>query len=50
VHDELIVECNKDDAEKVAAILETEMQNAADLSVKLTADAGFGKNWLESKK
>ncbi len=50
VHDELIVECYEKDAEAVCKILETEMQNAADLSVKLTAEAGFGKNWLESKQ
>jgi DNA polymerase-1 len=50
VHDELIVECNENDAKKVCEILETEMQNAVTLSVKLTADANFGKNWLESKK
>ncbi len=50
VHDELIVECNEADAQKVAEIVEREMQNAADLSVQLTADAGWGKNWLESKK
>ncbi len=50
VHDELIVECNESAAEAVCKILETEMQNAADMSVTLTADAGFGKNWLESKK
>ncbi len=50
VHDELIVECNEADAQKVATLLETEMQNAADLRVTLTADALYGKNWLESKQ
>ena len=50
VHDELIVECNEADALKVSKLLETEMQNAASLSVTLTADAGYGKNWLESKQ
>ena len=49
VHDELIVECEEKDANTVQEILTTEMQNAADLSVTLTADANFGKNWLESK-
>ena len=49
VHDELIVECEEKDANTVCNILATEMQNAADLSVTLTADANFGKNWLESK-
>lgn len=50
VHDELIVECIESDAGAVCKILETEMQNAASMRVRLTADAGFGKNWLESKK
>lgn len=50
VHDELIVECEEKDAKAVCEILETEMQNAADLKVKLVADANFGKNWLESKQ
>ncbi|MBQ4120033.1 MAG: DNA polymerase I [Clostridia bacterium] len=50
VHDELIVECNEADAQKVSRLLETEMQNAASLRVTLTSDAGYGKNWLESKQ
>ncbi|MBE6786988.1 MAG: DNA polymerase I [Ruminococcaceae bacterium] len=49
VHDELIVECKSEDAQKVSQILQTEMQNAANLKVTLTADANYGKNWLESK-
>lgn len=49
VHDELIVECESLDADRVCKILSEEMENAASLSVKLTADANFGKNWLEAK-
>ena len=49
VHDELIVECDKKDAETVSGILKTEMENAVQLSVNLIADAHFGKTWLESK-
>lgn len=49
VHDELIVECDENDATKVCEILKTEMQNAVNLAVKLTADVNYGKNWLESK-
>ena len=49
VHDELIVECDKGDAERVCALLENEMENASDLAVKLTADAHYGKTWLEAK-
>ncbi len=49
VHDELIVECFENDADKVCSILKCEMEAAADLAVTLTADAAYGKNWLESK-
>ena len=49
VHDELIVECDEKDAEKVSQILSREMQNAADLKVKLSAEASFGESWYEAK-
>lgn len=49
VHDELIVECDEKDSERVCRILETEMENAASLAVRLTAEAHFGKTWLEAK-
>ncbi len=49
VHDELIVESPEDEAEKAAALLKDEMQNAVLLSVPLTVDAKIGKNWYEAK-
>ena len=49
VHDELIVECPEAAAEAVAALLREEMERVADLSVPLTADAHWGRNWLEAK-
>ena len=49
VHDELIVECEKQDKEIACRILEEEMSNAANMAVKLTVDANSGKNWLEAK-
>ena len=49
VHDELIVECDEKDADAVCRLLSEEMESAVSLSVKLTADANFGKNWLEAK-
>ena len=49
VHDELIVECDEKDAQKVSELLSTEMKNAVKLEVELLADASFGKNWLEAK-
>ena len=50
VHDELIVECDEKDAEKICLLLENEMENAAHLAVKLTAKAHSGKTWLEAKE
>jgi len=49
VHDELIVEAPEAEAERAAAIVTEEMQNAVSLRVPLIADAHIGKNWLEAK-
>lgn len=49
VHDELIIEVEKDKAERAAEILKTEMENAADMRVALIADVNVGKTWLEAK-
>ena len=49
VHDELIVECPETEAERAAALLKAEMENVVGLTVPLTADAHWGKNWLEAK-
>ena len=49
VHDELIVECDKKDAELVASILKNEMESAASLAVPLVSEVGMGSNWLEAK-
>lgn len=49
VHDELIVECPETQAKEATRILCEEMENAAKLKVKLSADANCGKNWLEAK-
>ena len=48
VHDELIVECPKDEAERVREILKTEMEHTADLTVPLTVDAHIGHSWAEA--
>ena len=49
VHDELLVECPEEDANAAAVILKEEMENAASLTVPLTAETGIGKNWYEAK-
>ena len=49
VHDELIVECKKDDKEKVSAIVKEEMENAFSMKVSLLADVNCGETWYEAK-
>ena len=49
VHDELIVECPEEIAPQVAERISKEMQNVAQLSVPLTAEAKFGKSWYDAK-
>ena len=49
VHDELIVECPESEAETAARLLAEEMENVVHLSVPLTAEAHWGRNWLEAK-
>jgi DNA polymerase-1 len=50
VHDELLIECPENEAEKVAATLKREMENAVELDVPLVADTGIGDNWMDAKK
>jgi len=50
VHDELLIECPQNEAEKVAATLKREMENAVELDVPLVADTGIGDNWMDAKK
>ena len=49
VHDELLIEAAKEEAEEVKRILEEEMTGAADFSVRLEVDIHEGKNWYEAK-
>jgi DNA polymerase-1 len=50
VHDELLIEAPKQEAERVAAILKREMETAVDLDVPLGAEVGIGANWMDVKK
>ena len=47
VHDELILEAHKKDAERAAVILREAMEGAAALSVPLTVDVTMGTSWLD---
>ncbi len=49
VHDELIFDVHKDDAEKLETIVKELMESSANLKVKLKADASLGQNWYEAK-
>ena len=48
VHDELIVECPEEERERVAALLQEEMEQVVSYSVPLVAEAGWGKTWAEA--
>ncbi len=49
VHDELLIETVKEEAERVKNILEEEMSRAADFSVQLEIDLHEGSDWYEAK-
>lgn len=49
VHDELLIEAYKPEAEKAKQILKEEMENAVKLSVPLDIDIHEGVNWYEAK-
>ena len=49
VHDELLIETYKEEAEQVRVILEEEMSRAADLFVPLEIDLHEGSDWYEAK-
>ena len=48
VHDELVVEVSESQVERLSELLRTNMESAADLSVKLVVDIGVGSNWDEA--
>ncbi len=49
IHDELIIDAAKDEAEEVKRILSEEMESAMSLSVPLVAEATSADNWGELK-
>lgn len=48
VHDELVVDMLRTEQEAVTRIVTECMESAAQLKVRLVADAGVGRNWLEA--
>lgn len=49
VHDELLIEAPEDEAERVAQLLRTCMEQVAELSVPLVAEVKTGRSWYETK-
>ena len=49
VHDELIVEAPKEESQKVATLLQEEMEKAVVLEVPFSADVHTGETWYDAK-
>jgi DNA polymerase-1 len=49
VHDEIVLECPKNELEKTAKIVKETMANAYPLSIPLSTEARYGNNWGEMK-
>lgn len=49
IHDELIIDCCKNELEQIKTILTEEMENVVDLKVKLNVNVSYGSDWFETK-
>ena len=49
VHDELLLEVREKEAEEVASIVRTRMEEVVSLNVPMIVNVGIGKNWKEAK-
>ncbi len=49
VHDELLFEAPKEEADAVAGLVKEKMSAAVPLRVPLDVDVGIGENWMEAK-
>ena len=49
VHDELLFESPREEADRAAAVVRERMENAVALAVPLTVDVGIGENWRDAK-
>jgi DNA polymerase-1 len=49
VHDELLFESPRDEAEDAARVVKERMEGATELVVPLTVDVGIGENWRDAK-
>ncbi|MEZ2346660.1 DNA polymerase I [Terriglobus sp. RCC_193] len=49
VHDELLFDAPKEEAEAVAALVKKEMESVIQLSIPIVAEVGQGPNWRDAK-
>jgi DNA polymerase-1 len=49
VHDELVLECPREEVDATAALLKNALEGAVEFSIPLVAEVGFGRTWLEAK-
>ena len=49
VHDELLFEAPRGEADEAAAVVRERMEGAAQLAVPLTVDVGMAENWRDAK-
>ena len=49
IHDELIVDCPRSEADDVMKLMQDAMENVASLTVRLVAEAKCGESWYETK-
>ena len=49
IHDELIVDCPRREADDVMKLMQEAMEGVASLSVRLVAEAKCGESWYETK-
>lgn len=50
VHDEILIETKKEEAEVVSLIVKREMENVVSLDVPLVCNLNFGPTWCDAKK
>ena len=48
IHDELLFDALEEEIDTLKAIVVEEMENVVRLSVPLTVECDYGKNWLEA--
>lgn len=48
IHDELVFDAVKEEADVLARIVKEEMENVTELSIPLTVECNYGNNWLEA--